>query len=161
MLKGSPFPNVLDEIDLFLTENPGEFVVVETIHDPNKHGMRPEQILSALRLISSTFSNSAITREDANTWFNLKKTTLGDMRSKSKNVLALINDGFCTAHGGTSYDEETIAREFACHRNGTLMKTKWHNTQCAGTLLGCNDRFLEDKASGRKFMNNRKWDMRA
>ena len=154
-LKGAPFPNIVEEIDQFLTDNPGEFVILDVIYDKNKHDMSPEQRIGVFNLLSSTFSQM-ITQEDTKSWFKLKKVTLGDLADKQKNVLLMIGGGILDfAYEGTEYDLSTITKEFGCHRNDNCMKNKWHNTAHARTLLESNKTFLEEGMDKRdKFFNS-------
>ena len=147
MLKGSPFPNIIDEIHHFLRDNPSEFVIVEVIYDPNKHGMSSEQQLRILQLLASTFTRR-VTHKDVNTWFDLRKINLGDLAKKKKNVLVLINDGMYRdfSFEGSSYDLATIVREFGCHKSSHFMTNQWHNTSHVQTLLERNVAFFDEKS---------------
>lgn len=154
-LKGAPFPNIVEEIEQFLVENPGEFLIVEVIYDPRKHQMSSEQLFHVFELLSSTF-HQMITQEDVNSWFKLNSVTLADLDERNKNIMLLINDGFaCFSHEGTDYDFATIARDFGCHEHGMFLKNKWHNTANARTLLRSNETFFEEACSDcDKFMNS-------
>ena len=157
ILKGSSFPNIVEEIDNFLTENPREFIVVEIIFDPRKHNMPAEQRHGCLQLLSSTFGER-ITKEDVESWFNLSTVTLGELEKKKKNIILLINDGMCNfSYNGTEYDFDNIKNEFGCHDHGQFMKNKWHNTAHAGALLRSNETFLAEGNDGgceEMFMNS-------
>jgi len=155
ILKGAPFPDVVDEIDKFLTENPREFVILEIIYDANKHVMASDQRIRVFQLLSSTF-NQMISQEDVDSWFKLSNVTLGELGKKKKNVLVLINDGICNfSHEDIHYDAATITRDFGCHKNGNFMNNKWHNSNDARTLLRRNETFLEEGNSDyHKFLNS-------
>ena len=156
ILKGAPFPNILEEIDQFLTDNPREFLIIEIITDKNKHGMSNQQLHDVLQLITSTFNDMIITQEDLDSWFKLNSVTLGQLSEEKKNALILINDGWTNfTHDGKYYDFSTIAKDFRCHNHARYMKNKWHNTKCAQTLLQSNESFLANGCNEcDKFMNN-------
>ncbi|KAL9184286.1 hypothetical protein ACHAXT_002372 [Thalassiosira profunda] len=148
MLKGGRFADVLDEIDMFLFDNPSEFVIVEVIYDRNKHAMSTGQLLATLQLLSSTFEQK-VTDEDVASWFRPGTVTLGDIGEKERNTLLLINDqlyGF--DHEGTTYDLTAAQKEFGCHANHKLLKNRWHNTSHAPSLLKSNEAFLCEAAEG-------------
>lgn len=154
ILRGSPFPDVVDEIDRFLTDNPREFVTVEIIYEQSKHPLTSDQRIRAFELLSSTFNKTMIRKDDVDSWFDLRKVTLGELDERQKNVLVLINnDFFGFSHDGIQYDLATISRDFDCHENGNFVKNKWHNTTNARSLLRSNGRFLEE-AEPSKFMNS-------
>ena len=146
VLKGAPFANIIDEIEKFLMDNANEFLIVEIACDPNKHNMSSVLRFQVLQLISTTFSQKMITTEDIDSWFNLNKVTLGQLSEKKRNVLILINDGFCKefTYDDTHYDQSTIARDFNCHKNANFMANKWHNTSHAGILLRSNELYLDE-----------------
>ncbi|KAL7523798.1 hypothetical protein ACHAXR_001664, partial [Thalassiosira sp. AJA248-18] len=157
MLKGGQFPDVIDEINQFLAENPREFVIVEVIYSPKKHEMSSELLLRVFQLLSSTFDEKMITLEDASSWFRLNHVTLGELTDRKKSVVVLINDkmnnGF--SHGGTHYSLATVVKEFGCHKNLHFMNNKWHNTAHAFSLLESNETFLEEASDDcRSFLNS-------
>lgn len=156
MLTGAPFPNIIEQIEQFLCDNSREFIVVEIIHDRNKHAMSNEQRLRILQLLSSTFGEK-VTQEDVNSWFSLSKVTLGELGEKKRNILVLVNDGLygSFSHEGEQYNQSTIARDFGCHNHAHFMKNKWHNTSSAHTLLRSNETFLEEGCNDcDKFVNS-------
>lgn len=154
ILKGGNFGNVMEEVSEFLTENPGEFVVMEVVY-VNIHEMPPEQRLRVFQLMESTFGDRMISQEDTKTWFKVKNVTLGTIRQKSKNILLLIDDRICNfTVNGKLYDDKTVAQEFGCHKNALFMKNKWHNTQCTQQLLKSNEQFLNDVGRNEKVLVN-------
>lgn len=154
MLKGGPFTRIIDEIDEFITEYSGEFVILEVTYESD-HEMSPEQRVGVFRLLSDKFGHRMISNGDLKSWFKVKKVTLGDIKSRSKNVLLLIHDRICGfSCDGCTYDDCTVANDFHCHKNVCLMKNKWHNTQSTTQLLENNEKFLNDTARSYDFIVN-------
>ncbi|KAL3759773.1 hypothetical protein ACHAWU_007517 [Discostella pseudostelligera] len=146
ILNGSPFSDIIKEIDTFLNVHDGEFVIIDIQFDRNKHTLSNEQRLHLLEFVSFTFNDRFITHADATSWFLLKTATLGELLLvHKKNVLILLNDGMvCNFyHDGSCYDANTVARKFGCHSNHHFLTNQWHNSSCPRTLLDKNAIFLE------------------
>ncbi len=94
ILTGGKFVDILEEVDLFLCDNPGEFVVMEVVLE-NKRQLTPEQRIKVLKLINSTFGDRMVTKDDDDSWFNLKYVTLGELAEKNKNILVLLHERIC------------------------------------------------------------------
>jgi len=143
ILTGGKFVKVLEDVDQFLCDNPGEFVVMEVVLE-NKRQLTAEQRIKVFKLISSTFGDRMITKDDYDSWFNLKYVTLGELAEKNKNVLVLLHEricGFC--YEDKTFDMDTVTREFNCHKNENCMRNKWHNTMDSQRILSSNEEFLE------------------
>eukprot|EP00804_Cyclotella_cryptica_P005321 CCRYP_019481-RA/>CCRYP_019481-RA protein AED:0.04 eAED:0.04 QI:278/1/1/1/1/1/3/160/439 len=154
ILKGGVYARIIDEIDEFITEYSGEFVILEVTYESD-HKMSPEQRVGVFRLISDKFGDRIISNDDLKSWFRLQKVTLGDIKRRSKNLLLLIHDRICGfSCNGCVYDDCTVANDFNCHKNARLMKNKWHNTQCTTQLLENNEKFLRDNAQSEDFIVN-------
>jgi len=146
ILNGSPFSDIIKEIDTFLNVHDGEFIIIDIQFDRNKHTLSNEQRLHLLEFVSFTFNDRLITHADATSWFLLKTATLGELLLvHKKNVLILLNDGMVCDfyHDGSCYDANTVARKFGCHSNHQFLTNQWHNSSCPRTLLEKNAIFLE------------------
>ena len=149
ILSGSPFPDIIHEIDNFLHDhNDGEFVIIDIQFDRNKHRLSSKQRFHLLEFVSHVFKDRLITHADATSWFDLTTVTLGDLLlDQKKNVLILLNDGMVNCgdfyHDGTRYDANTIALKFGCHWNHRYLVNQWHNSSCPQTVLRKNESFLE------------------
>ena len=132
MVKGGTFSDVLNEVDAFLHENVNEFVIVEI---KDEVPMTLPQKTRILQLIQSTFGERMISYSDLQSWFKLTYVTMGDIRKRRKNVLALTSNSFCFDH---------VSEEFSCHLHSTLLKNKWHNSDETSHLLHSNLTHLRD-----------------
>ena len=131
IVKGGKLADVLDEVEVFLYDNPKEFIIFEI---KDEAPMTSSQKHQALYLIQSTFSERMITSDDMQTWFQLKHVTIGDIRRRQKNILILIQNSFCFHEGMNLVAND----EFSCFHKNTLMHDKWHNTTNSGDLLDRN-----------------------
>jgi hypothetical protein len=149
ILNGSPFPDIIHEMDNFLRDrDDGEFVIIDIQFDRNKHRLSSQQRFHLLEFVSHVFKDRLITHADATSWFDLKTVTLGELLlDQKKNVLILLNDGMVNCgdfyHDGTRYDANTIAKQFGCHWNHRYLVNQWHNSACPQTVLQKNESFLE------------------
>lgn len=135
IVKGGKLAGIVEEIVTYLCDNPKEFVIVEI---KNEAPMTSSQKHQVLHLIQSTFGERMITFADAQTWFQLKQVTMGEIRERLKNVLILIHNSFSFHREGISYDTKMVEKEFSCFHNSTMLHDKWHNTTNPGELLNRN-----------------------
>ena len=135
IVKGGKLADVVDEVKVFLRDNPKEFIIFEIKDEAPMTSSQKHQVL---HLIQSTFGERMITYVDLQTWFQLKQVTIGDIRRRQKNVLILIHNSFCFHREGISYNMNMVAKEFSCFHNSTLLHDKWHNTTNLGDLLDRN-----------------------
>ena len=131
IVKGGKLADVLDEVEVFLCDNPKEFIIFEIKDEAPMTSSQKHQVL---HLVQSTFRERMITSDDMQTWFQLKHVTIGDIRRRQKNILILIQNSFCSHDKGM----HLIAKEYSCFHNNTLMHDKWHNTTNSGDLLDRN-----------------------
>ncbi len=135
IVKGGKLAGIVEEVNAFLRDNPNEFVIVEIKNEAPMSSLEKHQVL---HLIQSTFGERMITAADTQTWFQLKQVTMGEIRKRQKNVLALIHNSFSYHHDGKSYNMKMVEKEFSCFHNSTLLHDKWHNTTNPGELLDGN-----------------------
>lgn len=103
ILKGGKFSDIVEEVDQFISDNPGEFVVMEVVLEYQRE-LSPEQRIEVLKLLNTTFGERMISKEDGDSWFKVKEVTLEDLSQKNKNMLLLLHDRICGfSHEGTTY----------------------------------------------------------
>lgn len=148
-LEGGPLEDILEEIDDFLQQHKGEFVVLELVPEYGR-SLTPEQKDIFLQLVKSTFGDKIFPGK------NLRglqeRLTLGEVVNDQKRQVAiLLHNRFQENYDNKSEDD--IVNEYGYVKSQRYMRNKWHNTREREQLLEWNLEECE-KCSPHVWLNN-------
>lgn len=138
---GSSVNDVLYLIGNFSQRHPKEFLII-SIKDANWATLGPEEKADLILSVETTFDDVMITSDDS--WFDLGRTTLGDVWANNKSVLILYGDSLLRSVANGSQSIVNISKEEAASRGlmpRDLLYDPWANTENADLLFERLDDF--------------------
>jgi hypothetical protein len=149
--KGKTLFEVLKQIDNFIIQNPQEFIIIKLQEDENELKGFCKNILA--KYLLNIFGERLILQEDKRTWFQVHKVTVGELRSRKKNLLLLCRkeffDDFTVEINGKSLTSSDIAKlslkEKGIFDKERYIKDYWFNKDNAKELLKEMDRSFLNK----------------
>lgn len=122
-LKGCKFERALDDIQLFTTDFPGEFLLINVVAEYGR-SFEPKQKKKTLDIIKASLGDKLF---QGPTVGKLLDTPLKDLTGSGKQVCVILHprmyDDFVV--GGVEYSDSYISKEYSCFNSDTWMQDKW------------------------------------
>ena len=139
--KGSSIFDQIRVIDKFIQKHPKEFIILKLKQEGKMIPGFCKNILC--EMIIELFGEKLITQPDRESWFKVHKATIGDLRSRNKNILVVFSkdifQDFTVDVGEESLQNPKIAESFlkmkGIFRNRKFILDQWFNQDKVNNLL--------------------------
>lgn len=111
--KGTSIQDVLQQIRRFISEEPGEFLVMSIINEIVQKSPTSSQINYLVQQIRSLFADVAINAADMASWFNIERVTLGQIQASGKKIFIIAGSSLSHNYREESLDFLTTSPEQA------------------------------------------------
>lgn len=151
-MRGCKLSRILDDIDLFCQDFPGEFLVIEVVAEYGR-AFGPKMKKKALEMIQSTFGDKLFKSSKVG---DLLETPLKDLTMKGTQCCVILHPRIYKdfTYAGVEYTPDLVSKEFCCFNGHQWLENKWYNTNDYKQLLEWNLEEVKSQGKKGKLLNN-------